>query len=151
MGVLLHFQFFFKEHIICILDKTKDFLKRRVKTALKGRRVCKWAYGALWGCGQKRGAQPWSSSEGVCEPFFFNLQLRSHLFLLWNTVLCILSSDTRAITPISSTLATSQILRESWGTLATRRFVTMLWIQGDLTSSAQSWNHFISCSDMLCL
>lgn len=45
-----------------------------------------------------------------CEPFFFGLQLRSHLFLLWVTAPGTLSSDTRTIAPVRSTLATSLIL-----------------------------------------
>lgn len=89
--------------------------------------------------------------EGDCEPLFSGFQLRSHLFPLWDTAPCTLSSDIRAIAPINSTLATSLILRESWGTPATRGFLIMIWVQGDLASSAQGWYDFISCSDRLCL
>lgn len=39
--------------------------------------------------------------ESDCESFFFDLQLMSHLFLLWVTVLCPQSSDSdiRVIAP----------------------------------------------------
>ena len=69
---------------------------------------------------------------------FFGLHLRSHLLRLWETAPCTLSSGTRAIVPISFTLATSLILRDPWGTLATRAVFTTIWVQGALKAQRKA-------------